>query len=91
MNKNRNKLSKVMNYSLALSLVGTGVGLTSLVVPKHTVLAAKNHDGVCQVETKNGELTFNAQSTTVETTKPVDLLAIIDGSGSMENDKAHTL
>ena len=58
MNKNRNKLSKVMNYSLALSLVGTGVGLTSLVTPTHTVLAAKNHDGVCQVETKNGELCF---------------------------------
>ena len=91
MTKNKNKLSKVVNCSLALSLVGTGVGLTSLVTPTHTVLAAKNHDGVCQVETKNGELTFNAQSTTVETTKPVDLLAIIDGSGSMENDKAHTL
>ena len=91
MSKNKNKLSKVVNCSLALSLVGTGVGLTSVVTPTHTVLAAKNHDGVCQVETKNGELTFNAQSTTVETTKPVDLLAIIDGSGSMENDKAHTL
>ena len=91
MNKSKNKLSKVVNCSLALSLVGTGVGLTSLVTPTNTVLAAKNHEGVCQVETKNGELTFNAQSTTVETTKPVDLLAIIDGSGSMENDKAHTL
>ena len=87
----KRKVNKVANYSLAFSLVGTGVGLTTLVTPTHTVLAAKNHDGVCQVETKNGELTFNAQSTTVETTKPVDLLAIIDGSGSMENDKAHTL
>ena len=65
MNKNRNKLSKVMNYSLALSLVGTGVGLTSLVTPTHTVLAAKNHDGVCQVETKNGELVFQANGTDV--------------------------
>lgn len=65
MNKNRNKLSKVMNYSLALSLVGTGVGLTSLVTPTHTVLAAKNHDGVCQVETKNGELVFQANGTNV--------------------------
>ena len=91
MNKNKNKLSKVVNCSLALSLVGTGVGLTSLVAPTHAVLAVKNHEGVCQVETKTGEITFNAQSTTVETTKPVDLLAIIDGSGSMENDKAHTL
>ena len=65
MSKSRNGLSKVINYSLALSLVGTGVGLTSLVVPKHTVLAAKNHDGVCQVETKNGELVFQANGTDV--------------------------
>ena len=65
MNKNRNKLSKVMNYSLALSLVGTGVGLTSLVTPTHTVLAAKNHDGVCQVETKTGEVVFQANGTDV--------------------------
>lgn len=65
MSKSRNGLSKVINYSLALSLVGTGVGLTSLVVPKHTVLAAKNHDGVCQVETKNGELVFQANGTNV--------------------------
>ena len=65
MNKSKNKLSKVVNYSVALSLVGTGVGLTSLVVPKHTVLAAKNHDGVCQIETKNGELVFQASGTNV--------------------------
>lgn len=65
MNKNRNKLSKVMNYSLALSLVGTGVGLTSLVTPTHTVLAAKNHDGVCQVETKNGEVVFQVNGVAV--------------------------
>lgn len=65
MNKSKNKLSKVVNYSVALSLVGTGVGLTSLVVPKHTVLAAKNHDGVCQVETKSGELVFQANGTNV--------------------------
>lgn len=67
MSKNRNKLSKVMNYSLALSLVGTGVGLNSLVTPTHTVLAAKNHDGVCQVETKNGELVFQANGVDVIT------------------------
>ena len=65
MTKNKNKLSKVVNCSLALSLVGTGIGLTSLVVPKHTVLAAKNHDGVCQIETKNGELVFQANGTNV--------------------------
>lgn len=62
---NKNKLSKVVNCSLALSLVGTGISVTSLVVPKHTVLAAKNHDGVCQVETKNGELVFQANGTNV--------------------------
>lgn len=67
MNKNRNKLSKVMNYSLALSLVGAGVGLNSLVTPTHTVLAAKNHDGVCQVETKNGEVVFQANGVDVIT------------------------
>ena len=65
MNKSKNKLNKIVNCSLVLSLVGTGVGLTSLVVPKHTVLAAKNHDGVCQVETKNGELVFQANGTNV--------------------------
>ena len=64
----KRKVNKVANYSLAFSLVGTGVGLTSLVTPTHTVLAAKNHDGVCQVETKNGELVFQATGTNVTTT-----------------------
>lgn len=48
------------------------------------VHAAKNHEGVCQVETKTGEITINAKSTTVETVKPVDLLMIADGSGSID-------
>lgn len=65
MNKSKNKLSKVVNCSLALSLVGTGIGFTSLLTPTNTVLAAKNHDGVCQVETKNGELIFQANGTNV--------------------------
>lgn len=65
MSKSRNGLSKVINYSLALSLVSTGVSLTSLLTPTNTVLAAKNHDGVCQVETKNGELVFQANGTDV--------------------------
>lgn len=68
MNKSKNKLNKIVNCSLVLSLVGSGVGLTSLVTPTHTVLAAKNHDGVCQVETKNGELVFQANGTNVTTT-----------------------
>ena len=37
MNKSKNKLSKVVNYSLALSLVGTGIGVTSLLTPTNTV------------------------------------------------------
>ena len=68
MNKSKNKLNKIVNCSLVLSLVGSGVGLTSLVTPTHTVLAVKNHDGVCQVETKNGELVFQANGTNVTTT-----------------------
>lgn len=63
----KRKVYKVANYSLAFSLVGAGVGLNSLVTPTHTVLAAKNHDGVCQVETKNGELVFQANGTNVTT------------------------
>ena len=65
MNKSKNTVSKVVNCSLALSLVGTGVGVTSLLTPTNTVLAVKNHDGVCQVETKNGELVFQASGTNV--------------------------
>ena len=84
----KRKVNKVANYSLALSLVGTGVGLTSLVTPTHTVLAAKNHDGVCQVETKTGELKFNAKSTTELSYKPLDLLLVMDGSGSITDTKA---
>ena len=65
MNKSKNKLNKIVNCSLVLSLVGSGVGVTSLLTPTNTVLAAKNHDGVCQVETKNGELVFQANGTDV--------------------------
>lgn len=65
MNKSKNKLNKIVNCSLVLSLVGSGVGVTSLLTPTNTVLAAKNHDGVCQVETKNGELVFQANGTNV--------------------------
>ena len=67
MSKSRNGLSKVINYSLALSLVSTGVSLTSLLTPTNTVLAVKNHDGVCQVETKNGELVFQVNGVDVTT------------------------
>ena len=48
------------------------------------VEAVRNHEGVCQIETKNGQITFNARSTTVTNAKPVDLLLIADGSGSID-------
>lgn len=64
----KRKVNKVANYSLAFSLVGTGVGLTTLVTPTHTVLAAKNHDGVCQVETKTGEVVFQVNGVDVTIT-----------------------
>ena len=83
MNKSKNKLNKIVNCSLVLSLVGSGVGVTSLLTPTNTVLAAKNHDGVCQVETKNGELVFQATGKNITTTKPLDLLVVVDSSGSM--------
>ena len=44
--------------------------------------------GVCQIETKNGEVSFNANSTTVKVQKPLDLLLVMDGSGSINDDKA---
>lgn len=65
MNKSKNKLNKIVNCSLVLSLVGTGVGVTSLLTPTNTVLAVKNHDGVCQVETKNGDIIFQSNGTDV--------------------------
>ena len=68
MNKSKNKINKIVNCSLVLSLVGSGVGVTSLLTPTNTVLAAKNHDGVCQVETKNGELVFQATGKNITTT-----------------------
>ena len=61
----KRKVNKVANYSWAFSLVGAGVGLNSLVTPTHTVLADKNHDGVCQVETKNGDIIFQSNGTDV--------------------------
>ena len=55
------------------------------------VEAARNHNGVCEIETKNGEFSFNASGKEISTVKPMDLLVIVDGSASMSNDKAHTL
>ena len=73
--------------TLTMALMGSNASL-GLLGEHNLVLAAKNHDGVCQVETKTGELKFNAKSTTELSYKPLDLLLIMDGSGSINDTKA---
>lgn len=50
-----------------IGLVGI---MVTTVIPTYVynninVEAARDHDGVCQIEIKNGEVSFNANSTTV--------------------------
>ena len=73
--------------ALTMALMGSNASL-GLLGEHNLVLAAKNHDGVCQVETKTGELKFNAKSTTELSYKPLDLLLVMDGSGSINDTKA---
>ena len=73
--------------TLNMALMGSNASL-GLLGEHNLVLAAKNHDGVCQVETKTGELKFNAKSTTELSYKPLDLLLVMDGSGSINDTKA---
>lgn len=72
-----------------VGMIGLVGAMTTTAIPTYVynninVEAARNHEGVCQVETKNGQITFNARSTTVTNAKPVDLLLIADGSGSID-------
>ena len=73
--------------TLTMALMGSNASL-GLLGEHNLVLAVKNHDGVCQVETKTGELKFNAKSTTELSYKPLDLLLVMDGSGSINDTKA---
>lgn len=79
MNKNIKKVGMI-------GLVGVmaTTAIPTYVYNNINVEAARNHEGVCQIETKNGQITFNARSTTVTNAKPVDLLLIADGSGSID-------
>ena len=82
------ELDKTMKKAKKSLLVVTSLGMvTGGYVHElnnlKVVHAAKNHEGVCQVETKNGEVTFNVNAATVETTKPIDLYVVMDGSPSM--------
>ena len=77
-----------MKKKMKIIAIGAGVGILSTsIVPTylqttHFAQAAKNKDGVCEIETKSGEFTFNANGTEISTEKPVDLFAILDGSPS---------
>ena len=78
MNKNIKKVGMI-------GLVGV---MATTVIPAYVynninVEAARNHEGVCQIETKNGEFSFNANSKEITTVKPMDLYVVVDGSPSM--------
>lgn len=95
MNKRVTKrINKFASFTLATTLVGAGL-VNVVLVPQNYTLAAKNVDGVCEIESKSGQLTFNAVAATVTKTKPVDLLLITDGSGSIDANlmyaEVHTL
>ena len=79
-------MKKNMKKVGMIGLVGvmTTTAIPTYVYNNINVEAARNQEGVCQVETKNGQITFNARSTTVTNAKPVDLLLIADGSGSID-------
>ena len=71
------KLKKNLGYVTALSVVFS----------PSNVFAAKNHEGVCEIETKNGEFSFNAKGKEINTRKPMDLIQIIDLSGSLSDSE----
>lgn len=88
MNGVRKIMKKAKKSLLVLTSLGMVTGgyvheLNNLKV----VHAAKNHDGVCQVETKSGEFSFNANGKERTTTKPMDLIQIIDLSGSLSDSE----
>ena len=62
------KLKKNLGYVAVFS------GLSAVILPSN-VYAAKNHEGVCEIETKNGEFSFNASGKERTTTKPMDLIS----------------
>ena len=73
-------------------LVLTSLGMASGVYVNelsqlNVVYAAKNHDGICEIETKSGEFSFNANGKERTTTKPMDLIQITDLSGSLSDSE----
>ena len=78
----KGSVGKVAVLTVVATLLGNNISL-DVVNGSKVALAAKNHDGVCQVETKTGELVFQATGKNITTTKPLDLLVVVDSSGSM--------
>ena len=78
----KSSVGKVAVLTVVATLLGNNISL-DVVNGSKVALAAKNHDGVCQVETKTGDLVFKANGKDVITTKPLDLLVVVDSSGSM--------
>jgi hypothetical protein len=74
------KKSKGLLILTSLSLLG---GTYTSVLTTLPVVHAEKVDGVCQVETKSGNVEFNIKGEVNKVRKPVDLLAIIDTSSSM--------
>ena len=86
------ELYKIMKKAKKSLLVLTSLGMASGVYVNelshlNVVYAAKNHDGICEIETKSGEFSFNANGTERTTTKPMDLIQIIDLSGSLSDSE----
>ena len=87
-----NGVRKIMKKAKKSLLVLTSLGMASGVYVNelsqlNVVYAAKNHDGICEIETKSGEFSFNANGKEITTTKPMDLIQIIDLSGSLSDSE----
>ena len=75
------KKMKMIAIGAGVSILSTSI-VPTYIQTTHFAQAAKNKDGVCEIETKSGEFNFNANGQEISTEKPVDLFAILDGSPS---------
>lgn len=86
------ELSEIIKKTKKSLLVLTSLGMVSGVYANelshlNVVYAVKNHDGVCEIETKSGEFSFNANGKEITINKPMDLIQIIDLSGSLSDSE----
>ena len=80
-----------MNFIRNKKVIGGLSGLATLGISSSVTYAAHNTDVVCEPVIKDGSFTFQANGTTTRTEKPLDLLLIVDGSNSIEDDKARMM